>query len=258
MSIPPSSPLYKGGGKAPFTLAEGVSHGAVSNSHRKVAFTLAEVLITLGIIGVVAAMTLPALIQKQQRLEASSRLKKFYSAMSQAIIRSEVDNGEVKYWDKESETYDEAGKSDKLANAQKSYDFFMKYIAPYLKYMSVDKADDVENEEDMKSYELRITLPDSSVLYFHNGVCIDMVYDVNGNRNPNTLGYDKFDFLLCVSEVAAQSLCGAKNKHWCSYSQNNVQTRAQALSSCKTRPVFCSALLLYDNWEFKEDYPYKL
>ncbi len=31
---------------------------------RRIAFTLAEVLITLGIIGVVAAMTLPALIQK--------------------------------------------------------------------------------------------------------------------------------------------------------------------------------------------------
>ena len=42
----------------------------------KKAFTLAEVLITLGIIGVVAAMTLPALIQKQHRKETSVKLKK--------------------------------------------------------------------------------------------------------------------------------------------------------------------------------------
>ena len=225
---------------------------------KKIAFTLAEVLITLGIIGVVAAMTLPALIAHHKKAEASARLKKFYSAMSQAIIRSEVDNGEVKYWNKERETFDEAGKSDKLANAQKSYDFFMKYIAPYLKYMSVDKAEEVENEEDMKNYELRITLPDSSVLYFHNGGCIDMYYDVNGDRNPNTWGYDQFDFLLCVSEANAQYFCGAKNKHWCVYNTTRVPTRAQALSLCKTSPVYCSTLLHYDNWEFKEDYPYKL
>ena len=203
-------------------------------------------------------MTLPALIAHHKKAEASARLKKFYSAMSQAIIRSEVDNGEVKYWNKERETFDEAGKSDKLANAQKSYDFFMKYIAPYLKYMSVDKAEEVENEEDMKNYELRITLPDSSVLYFHNGGCIDMYYDVNGDRNPNTWGYDQFDFLLCVSEANAQYFCGAKNKHWCVYNTTRVPTRAQALSLCKTSPVYCSTLLHYDNWEFKEDYPYKL
>ena len=36
----------------------------MSETRRKSAFTLAEVLITLGIIGVVAAMTLPTLNQK--------------------------------------------------------------------------------------------------------------------------------------------------------------------------------------------------
>lgn len=45
------------------------------------AFTLAEVLITLAIIGIVAALTLPTLNQKQQQIETTSRLKKFYSAM---------------------------------------------------------------------------------------------------------------------------------------------------------------------------------
>ena len=49
--------------KAAFTLAEGATHVAQSPKPRRAAFTLAEVLITLGIIGVVAAMTLPALIQ---------------------------------------------------------------------------------------------------------------------------------------------------------------------------------------------------
>ena len=49
---------------AAFTLAEGATHVARWNNSRKIAFTLAEVLITLGIIGIVAAMTMPVLIQK--------------------------------------------------------------------------------------------------------------------------------------------------------------------------------------------------
>ncbi len=49
------------------------------------AFTLAEVLITLGIIGVVAAMTLPSLITKYKDKELATRAKKAYSAISQAV-----------------------------------------------------------------------------------------------------------------------------------------------------------------------------
>ena len=41
------------------------------------AFTLAEVLITLGIIGIVAAMTLPALVGKYQKVQTVNQLKKF-------------------------------------------------------------------------------------------------------------------------------------------------------------------------------------
>ncbi len=50
------------------------------------AFTLAEVLITLGIIGVVAAMTMPSLLLNYQRKALETRFKKSYSVLSQAII----------------------------------------------------------------------------------------------------------------------------------------------------------------------------
>ena len=62
----------------------------------KKAFTLAEVLITLGIIGVVAAMTLPSLIQRNNNKVVETRLKKFYSAINQAIMMAEVDYGDKK------------------------------------------------------------------------------------------------------------------------------------------------------------------
>ena len=49
-----------------FTLAEGATHVNISDNIRRVAFTLAEVLITLAIIGIVAAMTIPTLVQNYQ------------------------------------------------------------------------------------------------------------------------------------------------------------------------------------------------
>lgn len=57
------------------------------------AFTLAEVLITLGIIGIIAAITIPALIQNTQNLEYKSALKKDYAVLSQAIEQLKYENG---------------------------------------------------------------------------------------------------------------------------------------------------------------------
>ena len=59
---------------------------------KKAAFTLAEVLITLGIIGVVAAMTLPTLINNTKDTELVSRAKKSYSEIMQAVQMYEAQN----------------------------------------------------------------------------------------------------------------------------------------------------------------------
>ena len=61
------------------------------NSLSKYAFTLAEVLVTLGIIGVVAALTMPSLIQNHNKQIIETRLKKFYSTINQAILMAEQD-----------------------------------------------------------------------------------------------------------------------------------------------------------------------
>lgn len=57
------------------------------------AFTLAEVLITLGIIGVVAAMTIPVLMNNIQDQQLKEALKKDVSVLSQATERMAYDNG---------------------------------------------------------------------------------------------------------------------------------------------------------------------
>lgn len=174
--------------------------------------------------------------------------------MQQAIMRSEVDNSESIYWEKNAEVYDEDGNSDKAANAAEGEKYFNQYIKPYIKYLSIDKAN--AEDKDIKTYELRVTMLDGSVMYWHHGACIDMIIDVNGDRNPNKSGYDRFTFLLC-KEPQSKTHCG-NNKHWCSYGPNIVKTRTDALAKCKTSPAYCSTLLQYDNWEFKDDYPYKI
>ena len=58
----------------------------------KFGFTLAEVLITLGIIGVVAAMTIPTLISKNQKRVIEAKLKEDYSIIQQVIKSNEEGN----------------------------------------------------------------------------------------------------------------------------------------------------------------------
>lgn len=61
----------------------------------KKGFTLAEVLITLGIIGVVAAMTMPSLINNYKDKELIVRTKKAYSVIQNAILLAQVENNSV-------------------------------------------------------------------------------------------------------------------------------------------------------------------
>ena len=85
------------GGQSSLSSLTGIGAGnelfrAAEQRTIKSGFTLAEVLITLGIIGVVAAMTLPTLIQKNQETELTTRAKRMYSEVNQAIKLYEAQN----------------------------------------------------------------------------------------------------------------------------------------------------------------------
>ncbi len=71
-------------------------------SLKKAAFTLAEVLITLGIIGVVAAMTIPTISHNIQQAVLKNQFKKFYSTFWQAVVGVQTKAGkpiQCYYWD---------------------------------------------------------------------------------------------------------------------------------------------------------------
>ena len=75
------------------------------------AFTLAEVLITLGIIGIVAAMTIPTLMQKYYERQTVVKLKETYSILSQALKSAAQEEGLPEEWslDKSNQETSEKG-----------------------------------------------------------------------------------------------------------------------------------------------------
>lgn len=62
-----------------------------TNNALKKGFTLAETLMTLMILGVVASMTIPSLKRSSDRKELEAGFKKGYSAIAQGIMRMEAD-----------------------------------------------------------------------------------------------------------------------------------------------------------------------
>ena len=118
-----SSLRMTSGKHAAFTLAEGATHVAMPLVFSKAGFTLAEVLITLGIIGVVAAITIPGLITKCQKTIVENRLKSSYSIIANAVRLSEEENG--------------TGFSPDFGGTGWGYDkskrIFEQYFMPYIK-----------------------------------------------------------------------------------------------------------------------------
>ncbi len=112
----------RGGGRNSSKVRGNFEEPIFDSGHlKKVAFTLAEVLITLGIIGIVAAMTMPTLIQKHRKSVVETSLKKFYTTVNQAINLSIVENGETKYW--------KFPPANTPADIEQFYDkYFKKYI----------------------------------------------------------------------------------------------------------------------------------
>jgi len=217
----------------------------------KKGFTLAEVLITISIIGIVAALTMPVLTASTRKKEVTARLSKFNSIMEQAITMSERDNGPVNWWSKTAMQYDQNSTYDPAANSDLSDAFFKKYLASYLKYISAEKDSTYNNYT-------KVVFADGSVMHVRNGGCYDLIYDINGGRKPNVMGRDKFAFLICP---------GQNNSNPTAYFQPGVyfgpyapktNDRNTALNNCKTNKDYCGRILQMDNWEVKDDYPIRI
>lgn len=160
-------------------------------------FTLAEVLITLGVIGVVSAITMPTLIQKHQEHVTVVKVKKFYSTMAQAYESYINEYGYPDSWEKFS-TREEA--TTNFANKFKPYLKIIKDCGynegcfingNYKKFNGTESINFVTNK-------YMLILNDGSAVAFYlysknnDNNCI--YYDINGKKGPNQFGKDMFEF----------------------------------------------------------------
>ena len=225
--------------KAAFTLAEGTTCVAMSNGYRKAAFTLAEVLITLGIIGVVAALTMPALISNHRKSVVENKLKKFYSSMSQAVIMSEAAIGaSPNEWDTFSSAY----------NGAEMEAWFNKYLKNYLQVLEATR----------KGSYVYVALSDGTgfVIFNHfktvNGIHVYFCTDYKKcSDKPD--GKNVFTFMFYKNGFST-------------YGQGSSLTREQLLSpsldcACATNqsyPHYCSNLIQREGWKIPDDYPFRI
>lgn len=221
---------------------------------KREAFTLAEVLITLGIIGVVAALTIPTLVNNYRKKQFETGLKKEYSVLLQALDMYKQDN----------ET------PLKKEDTDQSRGEFKNKIQPYLKILvdcgnnqASSKAKCVPNgyyTQDKKyTYKTysgnianenlfddgQIILNDGSHLLFENpggGSAVYVSIDVNGYKKlPNKWGEDVFTFQLMndgkLLPMGAEGTSFRNTATYCSKTSSNVYNGI----ACANRAIYDSS-----------------
>ena len=213
----------------------------------KHAFTLAEVLITLGIIGVVAAITLNTLINNCQKQSTVVRLKKMYNGLNYIMQMAVNDNGDMKTWD-----FTEQG----LLNADSN--FYKTYINPYLKtikknYYGVSTSYYSTTIYNIKGGELYQSarweiLPDGTAIsLFSNGITTKqhgyfwIFIDTNGPKKPNRLGKDIFMTNINLNRNSIE--------FWSAYDCNKNSSGMYSGGSCGYK-------IMHDGWKISDDYPW--
>ena len=227
----------------------GATHVALCDSvgsyfrHWCGAFTLAEVLITLGIIGVVAAMTMPSLMQNYKRQQATARIKKFVSVINQALISAENDLGPREDWVRE-------GDASTEGNSDYAYNFLNTYIKPYI------KSDDIEKRRLFGMNMATLRFVDGSQMSVKVGACYDIFYDINGEKGPNEKGRDIFVFILCKNGGCNFNSNQVRG-FYCAPTGQQFPTHEQLIDNCKdrNRGSYCTILLEQNGYEFPKDYP---
>jgi len=168
-------------------------------------FTLAEILITIGIIGVVAAITIPNLIQKNYEKQTVAKVKETYAILAQALKMAEEEYGD---WDN---PINDSEGALKIAERIKP---FLKIAVDcglqdldgkcfpnvYYEYLNKKRKVVLSYAESDIYYKIKL-LNGTSVMWRGKGdneplngqVPFAFFIDSNGVAKPNRLGYDMFD-----------------------------------------------------------------
>ena len=245
-----------------FKKKAGATHVDMSDNIRRVAFTLAEVLITLGIIGIVAAMTIPTLVQNYKKKVVETKLAKVYSVMNQAIKMSTIDNGDTTTWKYLADAHVDAN-----VTYEEALDWYNTYLADYLRPQKVEKV-----SSQGKDY-LGVYFSDGSALLFALYI-YDIFYYIDTktiDSAESQYGKDKFLFRFFPKRLAFQdennpALKYSYNPGFASSCYDWDGTYEGAKHSPNGYGCFdtgtnggkhCSKLIELNHWKIPDDYPFK-
>lgn len=192
----------------------------LNKSQRYKAFTLAEVLIVLGIIGIVAECLIPTLIQDVNEKDTVGMLKKEYSILSQAYTFAVMQNGDPTNWSLGSTLADPNGASN-LLNILSPILKIVKNCGvatnsdcyPSSGYTAENGTTNILSDGSTG----KAVLADGSTVYtyIYNGACNygmgsgslqnacgEISVDINGRKGPNKLGVDAFIFYLTKNGIS--------------------------------------------------------
>jgi len=205
---------------------------------RKAAFTLAEVLITLGIIGVVAAMTIPALISNYQKRVWTAQLQKVYAVLNQGFRRMLADDNVSAL--SQTETFQSIGGTelgsthyrrcafDNSSNSKNCKEFYnnlnkyFKNVQPQILDVAtnynVHNLNGANRGEAFTPYKDNVIFLTDGIMLLRfgfysnppiytvntliNGQAGYFYVDVNGLKRPNKMGRDIFRFYLGDNGIA--------------------------------------------------------
>ena len=211
------------------------------------AFTLAEVLITLGIIGIVAALTIPTLISKHQKKVYVTQLKKAVNTVQNGYKLMLADAGVDSVKDTEffkllasgsdmNKLNQEARKYFNIASDVKKIDREYLYAdAPGLAAHS-----STGNYFSGYPNTVLISTVDGAEIFFFNSSASTVYIDANGySKRPNVVGLDFF-YLNVTENGSLANWANNSAKEWCLL-QNGYTT--------PHKPAGCLEQVMKDNWE---------
>ena len=219
---------------------------------KKSAFTLAEVLITLGIIGVVAALTIPNVVSNYKKKVVETRLAKLYSVLNQAVELSEEKNGACTTW--------EWGDVDKARNSKFLEYWWKTYMADYIP--SVDSVKTPNNSGSTGGY--MVFFKDGTGLRIEAIVSqyIWVVIYVNPKFNKQKFVSGAYRDLVSMVSGRDYFSLYLWPERGCSFDLHfyNNLSRSELIEGCKNPYPYgahCLYLIKNNGWKIPDDYPIK-
>lgn len=244
----------------------------LKNKMFKSGFTLGEVLITIGVIGIIAALTVPTLISNYQKHITVVRLKKIFNEFNGIFEEAKLEYGPMSKWG--------------IIHGQDTDEMdtvYYKIIAPKLKvskycgYGAGNTAtscwaygcniDGTNCSAIPNFYANAASLEDGTDVAFLNlsdedyhHYVIQIEIDINGKKGPNRWGKDRFIFEISDTTLYKLDAMGSNpqypsndpDRDACWNSSADAGSTIEAAGSGR----HCSYTIVKDGWKIADDYPF--